>query len=58
MDLNCLEPQDAIQILKTKIFENSLIIQNSWQVLKNKKPIIKILQIVCGKQQFVDMNGK
>ena len=30
LDLNCLLPEDAIQIVKTKIFEQALVIYNKY----------------------------
>jgi hypothetical protein len=57
MDLNCLEPVDAQQILKTKIFENALVIYNQYTEKTIKKNISHVLQIICGKNHFIEQKG-
>ena len=43
LDLNCLLPEDAIQIVKTKIFEQALVIYNKFNERKNKKNISRVV---------------
>lgn len=43
LDLNCLVPDDAVQIVKTKIFEQALVIYNKFNERKNKKNISRVV---------------
>lgn len=57
LDLNCLDPLDAQQILKTKIFENALVIYNKFNEKRIKRNLSHVILIVCGKNHYTSQLG-